>query len=401
MAAALPPVVYLDTSDWSRFGDVVRGRGDDEAAALYAELAEMADRQDAIFAYSAPILSELLQYDPAHAATTVAKAEAVERLCGRNAMIWPARLIALEIARAGAGMGWNCRPALAPLSRESDCFPAVEDALSDLRGSFDRQIEETAAMGAHLNRAARRKVQARARRVNILHISNAVVPELAAMYGFSENDVRRSIIAVLEGRVTPVEGSRRLFSAIARPTAFVQTYFVRGDGEKDLPSWLSDIGIKVAASLEQSRASLASLEIDDFGRRTLARLTADTVAGVGQSLVRFGREYVGEFGLGAVQADRIANDPEALALIPCWRVFTGYLGRFITTNLGIEGDRRGHRPERSSAGDMIHAWYLPHCDIWRGDRRFAHLLRTEVPEFADRIATRLSEVPAMVTATPR
>ena len=345
-AATRPPLVYLDTSDWSRFGDVVRGRGDAEATALYAELAGVADRREAVFAFSMPILSELLQYDAAHAATTVAKAEAVERLCGRSAMIWPARLIALEIARAGAGMGWNSWPAVMAMSSEADCFPSVEGALDDMQASFDREVEETVAKGAHLNRSSRRLVQARARKLNMLEVSNAVVPEFASRLGLKENDVRGSTIAVIEGRIKPAEGSRRLFSAIARPTAFVETYFVHL-GEKELPSWLSETGAKLAAGIERSRASLAEVKIDDFGRRTLARLTADMVAEVGKSLVRLGREYVGEFGMDASQVDRLADDPKALAMIPCWRVFTGYLGQFVTNNLGIEGDRRGHRPERS------------------------------------------------------
>jgi hypothetical protein len=55
-----PPVVYLDTQDYSRFGDVLRGRADDATKALSRELERLKQDGDAIFAVSMPILGKLL-----------------------------------------------------------------------------------------------------------------------------------------------------------------------------------------------------------------------------------------------------------------------------------------------------------------------------------------------------
>lgn len=82
----MPPlVVYLDTQDFSRFGDVLRGRGDTASEQLFQTLEERRRTDGVVFAVSMPLLAELLQYHPDFRETTLRKAEAVERLC---ALLW-------------------------------------------------------------------------------------------------------------------------------------------------------------------------------------------------------------------------------------------------------------------------------------------------------------------------
>jgi hypothetical protein len=392
-----PPIVYLDTADWSRFGDVVRGRSDAATVKIFERLQHIADSGEAVFAYSLPILSELFQWDPAHPRTTMAKAEAVERLCGRNAFVWPGRVIAIEAAKAAEALHLAPATSASPLSSNAEWFPSVAGALSDIHGSFEREVEKTVALAAPLNRETRRKVQARARRLNQLEAAKSAVPEFAASHGFSEDDVQRSIIAVVAGKIDPDEGSRRLFSMIAQPTKFVDHYFVRDTGDKGLPSWMSEPGARLAASLTLSRDKIAALGVGSSDRPALAPAAKAAIADVGRSLARVGRLAADDIGLDHELIERIGRDPAALAMMPCYRVITNYLEAFMLKNLGLE-DAAGHRPERSAVGDLIHALYLPHADIWRGDRRFAHLLRTEVPEYAARVASKLSDVPAMLSA---
>jgi hypothetical protein len=37
--------------------------------------------------------------------------------------------------------------------------------------------------------------------------------------------------------------------------------------------------------------------------------------------------------------------------------------------------------------------YLPHVDLWRGDRRFSTLVRTALPQYADRVIATLADLP--------
>src|SRR5687768_8913358 len=101
-----PPVtVYLDTQDYSRFGDVVRGRGPKEIEEVFSRLQELRTRGVAQFVYSMPILSELLQYDANFEETSLAKARAIEELCGGAALLFPGRLIEREAATFAQSVG--------------------------------------------------------------------------------------------------------------------------------------------------------------------------------------------------------------------------------------------------------------------------------------------------------
>lgn len=62
-AAQSPPVVYLETQDYSRFGDVLRGKSDSATEALFLALEQRKQTGNAVFAISMPVFSELLQYD--------------------------------------------------------------------------------------------------------------------------------------------------------------------------------------------------------------------------------------------------------------------------------------------------------------------------------------------------
>lgn len=55
--------------------------------------------------------------------------------------------------------------------------------------------------------------------------------------------------------------------------------------------------------------------------------------------------------------------------------------------------------ERSAIGDLLHSLYLPYCDLWRGDRAFAHVLKADGVPFSARIVTRLAHLPERIETT--
>jgi hypothetical protein len=390
-----PPIIYLDTQDWSRFGDVIRGRADTATGRLFEQFQRIEDRGEATFVYSLPILSELLQWDPAYPETTMAKAEAVERLCGENAFVWPARLVAIEAAGAASRLGLAPPPNVLPVSSTSEWFPSMAGSLSDIRNTFEEQLDQAIARAGQLNRATPRKLRARARRLKQLELARSAVPEFAALHGFREADVNRSIIALIASRIDPDEASRRLFGMIAKPTRFVDHYFRNQDGEKDLPRWMSRPGAKVAAGLASSRAKLAALGAGPGDRLSISPAAREAIADIGKAIVHFAHTAAAGVNLDLDVLQHIEAAPATLALMPCYRVVTSYLDTFMQKNLGLE-DIAGNFPEDSAMGDVMHALYLPRADIWRGDRRFSHLLKSKVPEFASRVASKVGDIPVML-----
>jgi hypothetical protein len=61
---AMVLTIYLDTADFSKFGDVVRGRAEPSASSIFNRLLEFSESGVARFGYSMVTLSELFKYDP-------------------------------------------------------------------------------------------------------------------------------------------------------------------------------------------------------------------------------------------------------------------------------------------------------------------------------------------------
>jgi hypothetical protein len=101
-----------------------------------------------------------------------------------------------------------------------------------------------------------------------------------------------------------------------------------------------------------------------------------------------------EFGLPNELLHAFQADDNLAHFVPSWRVFSEIIEPFIMQNMGFYGG--GGQPERSAAGDLLHSLYLPHADLWRGDRRFCHLLKNALPVHRHRIVSKLTELPQAI-----
>jgi hypothetical protein len=237
-----PLTVYLDTSDYSRFGDVVRGCSDADTGRLYHTLLEYRCNGSVNFVYSLPILSELLQYDSRYPTTTESKALAVEALCGQNAFFWPIRAIAFDVS-----VYLTEQPAIIhrPISFDSEWHPALSDEIGDLKKTLEEQLASELASRTFLNRGQRRAAEAKIRKFRLTEVGPTIIQEVAEKYAIEPAVVARAVIPALEGKLSSAEGARRLAAAIAKPTAFVENYF---DPEKnqarELPTLISPFELK-------------------------------------------------------------------------------------------------------------------------------------------------------------
>ena len=59
--------------------------------------------------------------------------------------------------------------------------------------------------------------------------------------------------------------------------------------------------------------------------------------------------------------------------IPKWRELFGNNSALLAAQI-LYAYHRDKRPIKRSDGiDFVHAMYLPHCDLWRGDRAFSDI----------------------------
>ncbi|HEY0311717.1 MAG TPA: hypothetical protein VGC56_04405 [Allosphingosinicella sp.] len=395
MSSKRDVTVYLDAADLSRFGDVIRRKGEKGVPEIFERLISLRETGHVRFGYSMSTLSELFQYDERHPETTMAKAEAIERLCGDYAFIYLARLLAIQIQSAAATEGLRQpQPPVAVLERGYGWYPDISGALVSFKDDLRSQLDSTIADRSR-NRAERRKMKAHARKVDLAAGLQESIAEFAELWGLEETDVDLSMGALLRDEITPEIASKRLFSAVAQPTKFVHAYFVQHDGPKDLPAFMTEPGRRLQATFLKVRSDLSTVPLLHASEKRWFRERVREMARDSANLLFNHVEHDGEnLGLTQDLVELFKNDEALARRLPSWDVFARILEPFILQNMGLQGG--GHQPERSAAGDLIHALYLPFTDIWRGDRRFGHLLKQALPEHRRRIVTSLRELPGAI-----
>jgi hypothetical protein len=85
-----------------------------------------------------------------------------------------------------------------------------------------------------------------------------------------------------------------------------------------------------------------------------------------------------------------------MAKHPAWVMMFGDEVAQIAAQIfyGLYSQRRDIK--RSDAVDLIHAMYLPHVDLWRGDKDFSNLLIKNRVNFYERVIPTLSELPRRI-----
>lgn len=387
------PVVYLDTQDFSRFGRVLEGKDRSGAKPIFERLLTMAEGGTASFAYSMGTLSELLQYDPDHEQTSLGKARAVELLCRGHAMASVVRLIAYECARFAEIHGLLGRvKKWEPLSNDDYWFPNLGNALANFRSMFESSRQSSLQKFDHLNRRGRRAAEKAFSDRSFRNVAENAARSLSPEYGISGSALSTALGLYVRNKITGDEASRRLFSSMAKPTAFVRWYFQKYEGEKDLPTWLRSTGESIQSAIEAMANEVARFEMEEVVRfhphalQVWRPKLASTIAG-------FAMDDGEEFGLTNDVIHVIQNHPEVHS-IPCCGNTVALIGEYVAQCIGLRGTKSS--VERSLGGDLVHAMYIPYVDVWRGDRRFSKLIEDVNAQGATLIVPKLSDLPAVI-----
>lgn len=355
----------------------------------------------AIFAVSMPLLGELLQYDAHFRETTMMKAEAVERLCDSWALAFPSRLVAAEMADAGKALRYLAEDIdTTVLSPDRYWFPNIADSFGDLRKQFREEAERRVVELPLQTRVMRRKAKKLLGKLDPVKAASAAAPEMAATFGLPVEAITGSVVALLRGKITPEEASFRLFGAIAQPARFVEAYFEKLDGDSStIPEWMGKFGREFEALFSRLRDQASTLLVSETDRANFDTLLSDWPEELGKAALGLAGDDVAEFGIDQEALRVLKADPNFAAMVPVCEIVGNVTTAYVRQILGLTGNAA--RIERSFGGDMVHALYLPHVDLWRGDRRFSALVRNAVPRYSGRVVPTLKELPALIDAWQR
>jgi hypothetical protein len=258
--------------------------------------------------------------------------------------------------------------------------------------ALDRELAAVRAP----NRKLRRGLKRAAKKTDLGAFVRAATPAIAAEYGLPETAITGSIVAKLEGKVTSHQASRMLFGSIAEPSKFVETYFERMENDRSLPRWMSDAGQGLQVAFERMRDTVRPLLSSKEDRESLRAALADRKKQFGATVLRLGQEDLREFDIPEEEFQRLTGDLDRAWQVQSCQTAGLVIEAYAKQILGYAGPEA--RVEHSFGGDLVHALYLPHVHLWRGDRRFAALVTEARADMAKRVVSSLSALPAAIDA---
>src|SRR5271165_2065365 len=369
-----PIRLHLDTSDYAIMYRAAPGTPE---AHVRDELTGMKESGRIEIGMSYHVVFELLQKaEPKFRDDRLARARFLTQLCGRNAFPYPSDL----------GRGYR-------FSTEGLWVPRIDLDDIDIE-RLVRNAMETIAHRPELSRRERRALSKRSYfvewvRSNPLEFRLLTGAQWPLLFGreFEENgDFRRYIL----GEMTRSEANKTVRFYITDPEAVYETWFENYGRDNPVPERRDQIASKLVVMLNELNVMLdetAALKTKTKKELATSGINALDVADR-EALVKLGDD------LESIRAE--ITSPEELSKLPAWTVMAGDEAAPIAAQVFYAFHREKRDIKRSDAIDLIHAMYLPHTDLWRGDKAFSNLLIKNRVNFHERIVPTLLELPRRI-----
>jgi hypothetical protein len=362
-----PVRLHLDTSD---YGAMYCAPPETPLADLREQLKEMVRKGQIEVGMSYHVIFELLQKaEPRHREDRLARARLVKELCGLNAFPYVGDL----------GQGYQ-------FSSEGLWVPRC--ALDDF--DVERLVQDVMAMIRERRILSKRRnfvtwVRSDPARLRLLPGEDWPLP-----FGrdfFESGDFRRYLL----GSISRGEANARLWRLVTDPVSLYKTWFDHYGRENPLVA----MGERLAGDLMLMLEKLQSL-LD--GEADLRVRTKELLAVTGadalslearQTVLKLTRD------LKIFRAE-ITSVDELCKRAPFLRDRLGEKSARLAAHIIYAFHHEKRRFKRSDAIDLMHAMYLPHTDLWRGDKAFSDLLIKHKVDFSERVISKLTDLPRRI-----
>jgi hypothetical protein len=323
------------------------------------------------------VVFELLQKAaPEYREDRIARARLLVELCGKNAFPYPTDL----------GQGDK-------FSTEGLWIPRIDLEEFEIENIVDHYAD---AVARQLN-LSRQQRRAFCKRRNFVKWARADEQRLrefpwSAPFGpkFAESgEFRRYVL----GEMTRAEANNRLRYYLTDPVNIYNTWFDYYGLDNPIANRRDHMASKLALMLSELNAMLAA-QADLH-----AKLRTELTAKGGNALSPKGREALTALEREVKTFGSELKSPEELTKnAPRWKELFGEQSGRLAAQILYAFHRDGRKIKNSDGIDLIHAMYLPHADLWRGDKAFSTLLINNQVDFCSRIVSSLPELPGRIEA---
>lgn len=372
-----PIRIHLDTSDYSAMHDAPR---DSPITKVREKLSELARLGRIEIGLSYHVVFELLQRaDPEHRDNRLSRARLLSELCSLNAFPYPTDL--------GGGHRFS-KEGLWQLRITLDDHE-IEVIVSHLIESIRCAPETT----VHVRRiATRRKYLSRWAEEYPGRFSDIAERNWPIMFG-------RSMIQdgtfgrYVAGAMSRDDANRKLWFFINDPASIYELWFEQCNWDCPIMERRDNIAGTFVTMLRELRSTMTRTK--DLRDKITAELnvTGDEALSSEErsQLLRLRRDL-------KTFRDEISSPQQLCEDVPIWRQLFGNESALLAAEV-LYAFERDKRPIKDSDGiDFVHVMYLPHADLWRGDRAFSDLLIRHKVSFSGRVVPTLLELPVRIEA---
>jgi hypothetical protein len=372
-----PIKIHLDTSDYSAMHDAPTGSA---VAEIREKLTEMARTGRIEVGLSYHVVFELLQRaDPEHRGNRLSRARLLSELCGLNAFPYPTDL----------GDGHR-------FSKEGLWQPRItleDHEIEVIVSHFIRTVQQDPEATAHVRRiVTKRKYLCRWAEEYPDRFGAIAYKNWPIMFGRSlvEDGTFGRYVA---GAMSRDEANRKLWFFINDPASIYELWFEQCNWDCPIMERRDNIAGKFVTMLGELRGTMA--RTSDLRTQITAELNATGDAALspdGRSQLLQLRRDLKTFREEISSPQQLSED------VPIWKQLFGNESALLAAEV-LYAFERDKRPIKDSDGiDFVHVMYLPHTDLWRGDRAFSDLLKKHKVGFSERVVPTLLELPARIEA---
>jgi hypothetical protein len=348
-----------------------------DAAKIRDFLKGMADLGKIQIGLSYHVVFELLQKAaPQYREDRLSRARLLIELCGKNAFPYPTDL----------GQGVN-------FSTEGLWIPRIELEEFEVENIVDHYAD---AVSRQLN-LSRQQRRAFCKRQNFVNWAKADEQRLrefpwSAPFGpkFAESGEFRKYVL---GEITRAQANNRVRYYLTDPVSIYNAWFDYYGLDNPIVNRRDQMASKLALMLSELKAMLA-------GQADLRAKLRSTMTATGENAL----SAEGRVALTALEREvktfgsELKSPEELTKNAPRWKELFGEQSALVAAQILYAFHKDGREIKDSDGIDFIHAMYLPHADLWRGDKAFGTLLISNRVDFWQRIVPSLAELPGRIKA---
>lgn len=348
-----PIVVYLDSSDYSILSDVCRA-GDESLRRTRTFISDALSSGAIEIRFSMVHVVEAFHRDWDSHDQAIARAKLISELSGTRVL----RYFGEIVRRESAGSTDVSEVAYDDLGMWHPSFPGLgRDVQDSIRAGIHEAIETTPS-----NRKERRMAQKLYRGDNgrkALLSNPHLIDSLAQKHGMSPSFIAKKLFPMIvknEHDTAAIE--RAILRELFDPVTLVSHYLDHLDNEKKLRRSVISLGEKlltVRGNMQEVVERLRSLpSTRGAARAASTQWHADSANRLNSLRNKLHSAFIGE---ESAEAQKIVQSRGL-------DILTTAIDHWLWDAIQ---PTRPRNPKRSDAGDLLHMFYLPYVDVWRGD----------------------------------